>query len=214
MKSILVFGAGSFGSHMIAKLYELGHDVLVVEQDEARLDQVMPYAQSGQIGDATDREFLASLGIDNFDSCIVTIGNNFEASLVTTSYLKELGARLIVARADSDMQEKFLKMAGADDVIFPERQLGEWAAKRYTTDHLLNYIQLEDGFAIYEVPVPESWVGMNLIELDIRRKHHLNVIAIKRDDGLSVDIVSENVFSSGDLILVVGKEEALSRFFR
>ena len=143
MKSILLIGMGRFGKHIAMNLNQLGHQVMVVDKVEERIEDILPYVTSAQIGDSTNVGFLESLGIANFDVCIVAIGNNFQSSLETTSLLKELGAKLVVSRAARDVQAKFLLRNGADEVVYPEKQLAKWTAIRYSADHILDYIELD-----------------------------------------------------------------------
>ena len=136
MKNILLIGLGRFGRHIALQLNKLGHEVMAVDSNEERVNKILPIVTNAQIGDSTNTEFLKSLGIGNFDVCIVTIGGNFQNSLETTSLLKELGAKLVVSRAERDVQEKFLLRNGADEVVYPEKQVANWAAIRYTADHI------------------------------------------------------------------------------
>ena len=159
MKNVLLIGAGRFGRHIAMQLSQLGHQVMAVDTNEERINDVLPFVTNAQIGDSTNAAFLESLGIRNYDVCIVAIGNDFQSSLETTSLLKELGAKTVVARADRDVQEKFLLRNGADYVTYPEKQLAKWSATRYTANHLFDYIELDDRHAIVEVAVPERWVG-------------------------------------------------------
>ena len=154
MKSILLIGMGRFGRNIAMHLNQLGHQVMAVDDAEERVESILPYVTNAQIGDSTNPDFLESLGIGNYDVCIVAIGNDFQSSLETTSLLKELGAKLVVSRAETDVQEKFLLRNGADEVVFPEKQLAKWTAIRYSADHVLDYIELDEGFAIFEIPVP------------------------------------------------------------
>ena len=142
MKSVLLIGLGRFGRHLAVQLNQLGHEIMAVDHDEQRINEVMEYVTNAQIGDSTNPLFLSSLGIRNFDVCIVTISNDFQSSLETTSLLKEMGAKLVVSRAERDGQAKFLLRNGADEVIYPEKQVADWAAIRYTSDHILDYIEL------------------------------------------------------------------------
>ena len=144
MKSILLIGLGRFGRHIAQELNELGHQVMAVDSNEDRVNAVLSYVTNAQIGDSTSEYFLRSLGVGNFDVCIVTIGGNFQSSLETTSLLKELGAKLVVSRAERDVQAKFLLRNGADEVVYPEKQLAKWAAIRYSSEHILDYIELQD----------------------------------------------------------------------
>ena len=154
MKTILLIGLGRFGRHVAMKLHELNHQVMAVDQDEEKVNRILPYVTSAQIGDSTNEEFLASLGVRNFDVCIVAIGDNFQSSLETASLLKEAGAKKVVARAARDIQAKFLLRNGADEVVYPERQIAVWTAIRYSSDNISDYIALGDDHAIFEIQVP------------------------------------------------------------
>ncbi len=158
---------------------------MAVDNNEERINEILPIVTNAQIGDSTNTEFLKSLGIGNFDVCIVTIGGNFQNSLETTSLLKELGAKLVVSRAERDVQAKFLLRNGADEVVYPEKQVAKWASIRYTADHIRDYIEVDDSHAIFEVEVPEEWIGKTVGELDIRRKYSINIMATK-ENGKSI----------------------------
>ena len=151
MKSILLIGLGKFGRHTAMKLNELGHQVMAVDENAERVERILSYVDNGQIGNSTDPEFLRSLGVRNFDLCIVGIGKNFQASLETTSLLKELGAGMVVSLAASDVHAKFLTKLGADEVVYPERQLANWAAIRYSSDHIFDYIVKEYMTLMYQL---------------------------------------------------------------
>ena len=214
MKSILLIGLGLFGQHAIQKLAEDDHEIMAVDIIEERVNSVLPYVTSAQIGDTTNVDFLDSLGVDNYDVCIVTIGDNFQASLETTNLLKELGAKKVVSRASSDIHEKFLLKNGADEVIYPEKQLAEWAATRYTSDHILDFIQIDSDHSIFELTVPESWYGKTIIELNIRKKYNINIIAYKEDGKLNMTISPELVFTPKQSILVVGRDRDIEKCFK
>ena len=153
MKSILLVGLGRFGRHIAMKLNELNHQVMAIDIQEKRVEAVLPYVTNAQIGDGTDAEFLCSLGVRNFDVCIVAIGDNFQNSLETTSLLKELGAPLVVSRAARDVHAKFLLRNGADEIVYPEKQLASWTAIRYSADHIFDYIELDGEYAINEIDI-------------------------------------------------------------
>ena len=169
MKSILLIGLGRFGKHIAMKLRDLNHQVMAVDHKEELVQEVLPYVTSAQIGDSTSQSFLESLGVDNFDVCIVAIGNDFQSSLETTSLLKELGAKMVVSRAATDVQEKFLLRNGADEVVYPEKQMARWTAIRYSANHILDYIELDGDHAIFEVTIPRPWMGKTVGGLDIRK---------------------------------------------
>ena len=214
MKNILLIGLGRFGKHIALQLNKLGHEVMAVDSNEERVNEILPIVTNAQIGDSTNTEFLKSLGIGNFDVCIVTIGGNFQNSLETTSLLKELGAKLVVSRAERDVQEKFLLRNGADEVIYPEKQVANWAAIRYTADHIRDYIEVDEAHAIFEVEVPEGWIGKTVGELDIRRKYIINIMATKENGKINMAVSPDTVLTDNITLLVLGAYKELQKCFR
>ena len=214
MKNILLIGLGRFGRHIALQLNKLGHEVMAVDSNEERVNKILPIVTNAQIGDSTNAEFLKSLGIGNFDVCIVTIGGNFQNSLETTSLLKELGAKLVVSRAERDVQEKFLLRNGADEVIYPEKQVANWAAIRYTADHVRDYIEVDEAHAIFEVEVPEGWIGKTVGELDIRRKYSINIMATKENGKINMAVSPDTVLTDNITLLVLGAYKELQKCFR
>lgn len=214
MKNILLIGLGRFGRHIALQLNKLGHEVMAVDSNEERVNEILPIVTNAQIGDSTNTEFLKSLGIRNFDVCIVTIGGNFQNSLETTSLLKELGAKLVVSRAERDVQEKFLLRNGADEVVYPEKQVANWAAIRYTADHIRDYIEVDDAHAIFEVEVPVEWIGKTVGELDIRRKYSINIMATKENGKINMAVSPETVLTDKITLLVLGAYKELQKCFR
>ena len=214
MKNILLIGLGRFGKHIAMQLNQMGHEIMAVDINEERVNKVLPFVTNAQIGDSTDAQFLESLGIGNFDICFVTIGDSFQNSLETTSLLKELGARYVVSRAERDVQEKFLLRNGADAVVYPEKHEAKWAAVRYTADHILDLIQLDNTHAILEVEVPESWLGKSIIELDIRKKYGVNIMAIKHNDSINVNVEPDIVLTEDITLLVLGDYKNLKKCFK
>lgn len=213
-KSILLVGVGNFGKHIARKFNELGHDVMAIDQDEDRINDIMPIVTSAQIGDSTNENFLRTLGVDNYDVCIVTIGGDFQSSLETTSLLKELGAKKVVSRAERDGQAKFLLRNGADEIVYPEKQLASWMGIRYSADHILDYIELDGEHAIFEVTVPNEWIGMTVGQLDIRRKYKINIMGIKKNGKISVSISPDTILTDNKTLMVVGEYKALQKCFR
>ena len=214
MKNILLIGLGRFGKHIAMEMNNLGHEIMAVDNNEERVNAALPFVTNAQIGDSTNSEFLESLGVDNYDVCFVTIGGNFQNSLETTSLLKELGARLVVSRAERDVQEKFLLRNGADEVIYPEKQVANWAAIRYTADHIRDYIEVDEGHAIFEVEVPEGWIGKTVGELDIRRKYSINIMATKENGKINMAVSPETVLTDNITLLVLGAYKELQKCFR
>ena len=214
MKNILLIGLGRFGRHVAIQLNNLGHEVMAVDNNEERVNEVLPFVTNAQIGDSTNADFLNSLGIGNFDVCMVTIGGNFQNSLETTSLLKELGAKTVVSRAERDVQKKFLLRNGADEVVYPEKQIAEWAAIRYTADHIRDYIQVDEAHAIFEVEVPEEWVGKTVGGLDIRKRYNINILAVKNEGEFNIAISPDTYLEENSKLLVLGEYRALQKCFR
>lgn len=212
-KSVLLIGLGRFGKYIAMKLHELGHEVMGVDENEERVNDAMPYVTDGQIGDSTNEALLKSLGVKNYDVCIVTIGGDFQSSLETTYLLKELGAQKVVSRAEQDVQAKFLLRNGADEIIYPEKQLATWAAIRYSSDHILDYIELGDSCSIFEVSVPSAWVGKSVVEIDIRRKYNVNIIATKKNGKINAVVTADTVLSAEETLLVLGEYKAMRKCF-
>lgn len=213
MKSILLIGLGRFGKNIAIHLNRLGHQVMAVDDEEERVENVLPYVTNAQIGDSTNKDFLESLGIRNFDACIVAIGNDFQSSLETTSLLKELGARLVVSRASTDVHEKFLLRNGADDVVYPEKQVARWTAIRYSADHILDYIELDEGHAMFEIPVPKDWAGRTIGNIDIRKKYNINIMGIKKNGKLMLALSPDTALESDQTMLVLGTTKDLQKCF-
>ena len=214
MKNILLVGVGRFGRHITVQLTQLGHQVMAVDTSEERINDVLPFVTNAQIGDSTNADFLRALGIGNYDVCIVTISGNFQNSLETTSLLKELGAKCVVSRAERDVQAKFLLRNGADHVVYPEKQVAKWAAIRYSSNHIFDYIEIDDQHAIFEVEVPEVWRGKSIGELDIRRRFGINILGIKRAGETDVSVTPETVLTNDITILALGEYKQLQKCFR
>lgn len=214
MKSVLLIGLGRFGRSLAEKLNEMHHQVMAVDRDETRVNDILPLVTNAQIGDSTNEAFLRSLGVDNYDVCFVAIGEDFQSSLETTSLLRDLGARKIVSRASREVHRKFLLRNGADDVVYPEKQLASWAAVRHTTDLILDYIALDEQYAIYDLAVPADWNGRTVGGLDIRKKYNLNLLAVRKNGHPSMVVNSETVLEENQTILVLGTWKDIQKCFR
>ena len=214
MKSVLLIGLGRFGRGVAEKMNELHHQVLAVDKNEARVNAVLPLVTDAQIGDAASETFLSTLGVDNFDVCIVTIAEDFQSSLETTSLLKELGAKKVVARASSEVHRKFLLRNGADAVAYPEGQLAAWTATRHTTDHVLDYIALDGEYSIYDLSVPAEWNGKTVGGIDIRKKYNLNLLAVRENGHPNMAVTSETMLRENQSILVLGRWKDIQKCFR
>lgn len=213
MKTVLLIGLGRFGKHIAMKMNELHHQVMAVDKCEERVEALLPYVTNAQIGDSTNEEFLRSLGVRNFDLCIVTIGSDFQSSLETTSLLKELGAKYVVSRASRDIHEKFLLRNGADEVLYPERQLANWASIRFTSDHIADYIEIDDDYGIFEIEVPKNWYKKTIRELDIRNKYNVNILGTKKNEKISMTIAPDACLEPDSTIMVLGKYADVQKCF-
>ncbi len=213
MKSILLIGLNNFGTAMAKRLAEQGHQVMAVDRDEERVNSLLSVVIDAQIGDTTNEMFLQSLGVEHYDVCIVTIGNDFQSSLETTSLLKELGGKMVVSRADREAQAKFLLRNGADEVIMPEKQIAEWAAIRYASNHILDYIRLDDDHGIYEISVPREWVGKSIGQLDIRKRYGIIIMAIKENEKKTFYVTPDSILNENQTLLVLGEQKSMQKCF-
>ena len=213
MKTVLVIGLGQFGSRIAKRMEELNCEVMAVDINENRVNEVLPYVTYAQIGDSTNQEFLMSLGIDNFDVCIVALGSKFQSSLETASLLKELGAKKVVSRATNDVHMKFLLRNGADEVVYPEMQMAHRIATKYASDTILDFIEIDDENSIYEIKVPREWCGKTLLQLDVRRKHKINVLTLKRNEEVFVP-TPDTIIEKDDIALVTAKESDIQRVIK
>lgn len=207
MKSILVIGMGSVGIHLARRLTALKNEVMIVDENEEIIEELAPEFADAQIGDCTNPLVLKSLGVNNFDVCFVTIGDNFQSSLEITSLLKEMGAKVVVSKAITDIQTKFLLRNGADDVFNPEKEIAEKMAIRYNQENIFNFIELSEEFSIFEIPIKSDWVGKTIIEVDVRKKYHINILAIKESDSVTSVPDGNYIFKATDHIIVLGKPD-------
>lgn len=213
MKSVLLIGLGRFGKHIAMEMNRLDHYVMAIDTDEGKVEDVLPYVTSARIGDCTNENFIDELGVSDYDICIVAIGTDFQSSLETTSLLKEHGAPMVISRASRDVQAKFLLRNGADDVVYPEKDMAKWVAVRYGSDHILDYIELDGEYSIFEVVPPEDWVGEVMDHGEIQKKYDLNIIAIKHDGRMKPYINYDIRLSADDILVVMGRYGDLKRCF-
>lgn len=214
MKSVLLIGLGRFGRHIAMKLNGLNHQVMAVDNDEERVNAVLAFVTSAQIGDSTNEDFLSSLGVKSFDVCIVAIGDNFQNSLETAFLLKELGARKVIARASMDAQEKFLLRNGADEVVYPEKQLASWTAIRCTAECIRDYIEIDNDYSLFELSIPSDWSLKTVGRLDIRRKYGINILGIRENGKLNMNVTPDTVLGDGNSMLVLGNQKSVQKCFR
>jgi len=211
MKSFLLIGIGRFAHYLCHELAALGHEVVIADRSEDALDDLLPYVVAAKIGDCTRREVLASFGVNNYDACFVCIGNDFESSLQVTDLLKELGARRVISRATTDIHAKFLLRSGADEVVFPDRDMSERLAVRVSNDSVFDYFEIAENLAIYEIRAPRAWIGRTIAEVDVRAKHNVNIIAFERN-GRTTAISSPNhLFVEDEHLMVLATNEAIEK---
>ena len=214
MKSFLIIGMSRFGHHLALKLKSLNNEVMIIDQDESKLEDLTNIISDIKIGDCTNEDVLKSLGVSNFDVCVVCIGTNFQSSLEITSLLKELGAKYVVSHATRDIHAKFLLKNGADEVIYPNRDSAEKLATRLSNNHLYDYIELDSEYSIYELPAMPQWLGKSIIETNVRAAFNVFIIGIKKN-GKTEFMPSVNyVFNEEDHLLVIGKKKDVDLLLR
>ena len=209
-KNFLVIGMGRFGEHLSLHLAKLGNDVMIVDQNEEIINRLAGFVTCAQAGDCKNEEVLRSLSVNEFDMCFVCIGSDFQSSLEITSLLKELGAKRVVSKATTRIQEKFLLRNGADEVVYPEKDLAQKLAVQYSGNNIFDYYRISGDLAVFEIAVPGGWIGKSIVEIDVRKKHDVNVLAVKRDGGVSL-AGPELSFAKGDHLLVLGTGERINK---
>ena len=214
MKNVLLIGLGRFGRHMAQKLRDLNHQVLAIDKDERRVQEAMAYVTNAEIGDATDVALIDALGVEEFDLCVVTMGHDLQASLEITSLLKKRGAPFVLARVARDAHAQFLLACGADEVIYPEKQMAMWAAVRYSSDHIFDFTRLSPEYAIYETGIPDSWIGHTVVDLAVRQKYRLNILAIRRNGQVMPMPGPSHQFCRDERIILLGEEKDVQKFLR
>ena len=214
MKSILVIGLGRFGRHMAKKFSEQNNDVMAIDIIEERINNVLSVVTNALIGDATNEQFMETIGVRDFDLCVVAIGDNFQSSLETTALLKDLGAKFILVRASRDVHAKFLLRNGADDVIYTEKETAERLAVKYGSDNIFNYIELNDEYSIYEIAVPSSWLNKSILKVNVRSKYGISILATKQGNNIFPLPKPEHVFTDSESLMILGKNEDVSRFIK
>lgn len=215
MKSVLIIGLGRFGHHLAQNMLELGNDVMIIDIDERKMEDLVPYATNAKIGDCTNPEVLRSLGIANFDLIFICIGTNFQSSLEITSLVKEMGGKHVVSKATRDIQAKFLLRNGADEVIYPEKDIAEKCAERYSMNNVFDYIELDDDSAIYEIPPMQEWIGKSIREADIAHRYHVMVLGV-RDPGDKTRIMptADYVIDGEEHLIVLAAREAITKLLK
>lgn len=211
MKQYVVIGCGRFGGSVARTLYNMGHDVLAIDSSGETIQYISEEVTHAIQADATDESVLKSLGIRNFDVAIITIGSNIQASVMTTLMVKELGVKYVVAKANNEIHAKLLFKIGADRVVFPERDMGIRVAHNLVSSNILDYIELAPEYSIMEITAPSEWTGKTLLDLNIRSKYGINVMAIKHDSQINISPVAADYIRDGDILVVVGRNKDLEK---
>lgn len=211
MKSVLIIGLGEFGKHLCKKMVELKNEVMVMDEQAERVESMMPIVTNAQIGDCTNEEVLKSIGVNNFDLCFVCIGKNFQSSLEVTSLLKENGAKYVISKATRDIQAKFLLRNGADEVIYPDRDIAQKAAIRYSANHVFDYISVNSEYSIFEIPVAKEWVGKTIKEVNFRARYKVSILGIKKNDSTRLMPMADHEFDEKEHLMVIGQMEDVKR---
>lgn len=209
-----MIGMGRFGSHLCKNLSNLDNEIMIVDSEEEKLEDLLPYVTSAKIGDCTNEKVLESLGVSNFDLCIVSIGNNFQSSLEITSLLKEMGAKRVISKANREIHAKFLLKNGADEVIFPDRDIAEKLAVRLSADEIFDYIKLQDGYSIYEIlPMPE-WIGKSIKDINLRATYRISIIGAKQGENTQILPGADYIFNEKEHLMVIGHDNDIKKIIK
>ncbi|XJZ28339.1 potassium channel family protein [Bacillota bacterium Lsc_1132] len=213
-KDFAVIGLGRFGGSICRTLAEQGKEVLAIDLNEERVNEFSTIASHAVSGDSTDEAMLRSIGIRNFDHVIVAIGEDIQSSILTTLILKELGVRNVTAKAQNDYHEKVLRKIGADHVVHPERDMGIRIANNMSSNSVLDYLALSDQHSIVEFVANEKIGGRTILDLDIRKKYGVNIVAIKRDSNIIVSPQAKEMIQPNDVLIAIGNDDDLDKFER
>lgn len=211
-REFAVIGLGRFGGSICRELSMEGMQVLAIDRDEDKVNEFKNIATHAVIADSTDEASLKELGIKNFDHVIVAIGDNIQASILTTVILTDLNIQKITVKAQNDYHEKILNKIGADHVVHPERDMGKRIAHNIISSNILDYLELSDDHSIVEVKAGEKMKEKSLIDLDIRANYGCNVVAIKRGKDINVSPSAEDTLKEDDVLIVIGADNDISRF--
>ena len=212
MKSVLLIGMGKFGQALGEKLMGIGDEVMIVDKDEDVINALAPRYTNALIANCMNADSLQQMDIPSFNVCVVAIGDDFQSSLEITSILKDLGAKYVVSRADTDIQRKFLFRVGADDVVYPNKDIAEKLAVKLNSGNVFDYIEVDNTYSIFEIAVPARWNGRTLVDANPRGKYGLNVLLIKKGKDIVPSPGANYVFEAGDHILVFGETEKILSF--
>jgi len=216
-KSFAVIGLGRFGQTLAVTLVKRGHQVMILDNTPESVTLLSDTVTNAVIGDCTSETVLRSSGITAYDCAVVCISENLNDSILTTIMLKDLGMKEVVVRAANDMHRRILEKVGADRIVMPERDMGEKMAHILgQSSEILEYIEVSNDYSIIETKVPDAWVGKTLIELGVRNKYGVTVIAVKKADSGEMDISPDanRPFLADDSVSLMGANGQLDKIFR
>ena len=215
MKNILIIGLGRFGKHLAKKFIDLGDEVMVIDRHEEAVQEVMNIVTYAQVGDCMKEDVLRSLGVASFDICFVCMGEDFQSSLEVTDMLKTLGAKYVVSKAGRDVHAKFLLKNGADEVVYPEKDMAEKVAVRFSSNHLVDFFEISNNIAVYEIFVPDNWCGKSIMNINVRAKYNINILAIRDDEGKLISNPSPDyVFGRNERMIVLSDSQNIKQFIK
>ncbi|MCI8370746.1 MAG: TrkA family potassium uptake protein [Clostridia bacterium] len=212
MKSVLLIGMGQFGQLLGEKLINMGDEVMIVDKDEDVINVLAPKYTGAIIANCMNADNIRSLDVPSYDVCVVTIADDFQSSLEITSVLKDLGAKYVVSKANTDVQRKFLFRVGADEVIYPNRDMAEKLAVKINSQKVYDYIELDSEFSIFEIAVPTKWIGKTIMDANPRAKYELNILTIKKGNKIMPTPTPNTIFEEGDKMVVFGNTEKIIAF--
>lgn len=213
-REFAVIGLGRFGGSICQELSLEGMKVLAIDRDEQRINEFKDIATQSVILDSTDEQALKEIGIVNIDHVIIAIGEDIQASILTTVILSELNVKKITVKAQNDYHAKILTKIGAHQVVHPERDMGRRLAHSIISNNILDYLELSDEHSIVEVKVSSKMIGRNLIELDIRKNYGCNVVAIKRGKQMNVSPNAHDLLQADDILIIIGADDDISKLER
>ena len=211
MKNYVVIGCGRFGSSVAKTLYSLGHEVLAIDKNEEKVQNIAEQVTHAVEADCTDENVLRSLGIRNFDVAVISIGSDIQSSIMATLIAKELGVHYVLCKAQNELQAKVLYKIGADRVVFPERDMGIRVAHNLVSQNVLEYIELDPHYSIAEIVAPSKWIGKTIGQLDLRANYGITVMAVKQGININISPEADDVLKAGDILVVIGKNEQINK---
>ena len=215
MKNFCIIGLGRFGQTLAKALVRNGHEVVIVDEDEESVNALADYVSDAVIGDPTNEAVLRQAGAADSDCVVISISNNLNDCIITTLLLKDLGAKKVVVRANSDLEWRVLEKVGADMVVFPERQMGEKLAYTLDKNNVMDHIQFSNEYSIVETSVPAEWIGKSLIELNVRRDYGVNVIAVTGANGkMNISPDPKKPFEQGECVTVIGENRNIDKLVK